>query len=97
MLKRFTLMIVAAISFSLLCVACAPDGNGAPVPCLTMDNDIPAYHVIPPQGIPAQAGKSITVKWFFFVHWLVLCCDVVYMAWTSNYCCNLCNVRYINY
>ena len=66
MLKRFSLMIVAAISFSLLCVACAPDGHSAPVPCLAMDNDIPAYHVIPPQGIPAQAGKSITVKWFFY-------------------------------
>lgn len=66
MLKQISLMIVAAISFSLLCIACAPDGHGAPVPCLAMENDIPAYHVIPPQGIPMQAGKSITIKWTFY-------------------------------
>jgi hypothetical protein len=66
MLKRFSLIVLAAISFSFFCVACAPSGQAAPVPCLAMDNDIPAYHVIPPQGIPAHAGKIITIEWTFY-------------------------------
>src|SRR5450631_3124005 len=66
MLKPFSLILFAAFSLGLFCVACAPDGYGAPVPCLAMENDIPAYHVIPSQGIPIQAGKSITVEWSFY-------------------------------
>jgi hypothetical protein len=66
MLKPFALIVFMAFSLGLFCVACAPDGHGAPVPCMAMENDIPAYHIIPPQGIPIQAGKSITVKWSFY-------------------------------
>jgi hypothetical protein len=66
MFKQIPLMIFVAISLSLFCIACTPNGQSAPVPCLAMDNDIPSYHVIPPQGIPAQAGKIITVKWTFY-------------------------------
>lgn len=66
MFKRFFLTTFAVIPLCLLCAACAPtiaNGGAAPVPCLALDNDIPAHHVIPPQGIPAQAGSSITVTW----------------------------------
>lgn len=66
MFKRFFLMTFAVISLCFLCAACAPtlaNGHGAPVACLALDNDIPAHHDIPLQGIPAQAGSNITITW----------------------------------
>ena len=66
MVKRFFLMVCAVIPLCFFCSACTPtigNGQAAPVPCLALDNDIPASHVIPPQGIPAQAGSSIMITW----------------------------------
>lgn len=66
MFKRFCPTLFAVIPLCLFCAACTPsmtNGYAAPVPCLALDNDIPAHHVIPPQGIPAQARSSITVTW----------------------------------
>lgn len=69
MLKKFFLMTLVAIPLCLFCAACAPNvanGNAAPVPCLELENDIPAHHVIPLQGIPSHVGSSITVTWSLY-------------------------------
>lgn len=62
MFKRHFLMTFAVIPLCFFCAACTPtiaNGQAAPVPCLALDNDIPAHHVIPSQGIPAQAGVAL--------------------------------------
>lgn len=69
MFKWFFPMALALNPLCLLCAACTPiiaQGSAAPVPCLALDSDIPAHHVIPLQGIPAQAGDSITVTWTLY-------------------------------
>lgn len=66
MFKRFFLVAFALIPLFLVCAGCSlntAQGSAAPVPCLAVDSDIPAHHVIPLQGIPVQAGSRITVTW----------------------------------